>query len=131
MIEMKKILLIDDEEDFCFFVKANLENTKEFEVITTSKAQEGIELAQKEKPDLILLDILMPEMSGSDVAQVLLNNPETKNIPIIFITAIVTKDEIGPETMKKIGGRNFIAKPITTKELIKAIKKVLGKTIEE
>ena len=67
---------------------------------------EAIELAQKEKPDLILLDILMPEMSGGDVAQVLLNNPETKNIPIIFITAIVTKDEIGPETIKKIGGRN-------------------------
>ena len=126
MIEKKKILLIDDEEDFCFFVKANLENTKEFEVITTSKSQEGIELAQREKPDLILLDILMPEMTGGEVAQVLLDNPETKNIPIIFITAIVTKDEIGPETIKKIGGRNFIAKPIATKELIKAIKKVLG-----
>jgi CheY-like chemotaxis protein len=81
------------------------------------------ELAQKEKPDLILLDILMPEMSGSDVAEVLLENPETNKIPIIFLTAIVTKEEIGPEILRKIGGRNFIAKPITTKELVTAIKR--------
>lgn len=125
MTDKKKILLIDDEEDFCFFVKGNLENTGKFEIIATTRSKEGIELAREEKPDLILLDILMPEMSGDEVAGVLLDDPETNKIPIIFLTAMVTKEDVGTETVKKIGERNFIAKPITTEELVAGIKKVL------
>lgn len=121
----KRILLIDDEKDFCFFVKANLENTGDFEVTTTTRGKEGIKLAQKEKPDLILLDIMMPEMPGDEVAEILLNNPETSKIPIIFLTAIVTKKEMGDEAIKKIGKQNFIAKPITSEELADSINRVL------
>ncbi|MCK4278937.1 MAG: response regulator [Desulfurellaceae bacterium] len=121
----KRILLIDDEEDFCFFVKANLENTGDFEVTTITRGKEGIELAQKEKPDLILLDIMMPEMPGDEVAEILLNNPETSKIPIIFLTAMVTKKEMGDEAIKEIGKQNFIAKPITSEELADSINRVL------
>ncbi|RLG29586.1 response regulator [Methanosarcinales archaeon] len=124
MAEKKKILLIDDEKDLCFFLKANLENTGEFDVIVSNRGDKGIKLAQREKPDLILLDILMPEMSGDEVAEILLDNPATAKIPIIFLTAMVTKEEIG-NVVKERGGRNFIAKPITTEELVGAIKKVL------
>jgi len=124
MAEKKKILLIDDEKDLCFFLKANLENTGEFDVIVSNRGDKGIKLAQREKPDLILLDILMPEMSGDEVAEILLDNPATAKIPIIFLTAMVTKEEIG-NIVKERGGRNFIAKPITTEELVGAIKKVL------
>ncbi|MCD6380195.1 response regulator [bacterium] len=126
MAEKKKILLIDDEEDLCFFLKANLENTGEFDVLVSNTGDTGIKLAQKEKPDLIFLDILMPKMSGDEVAEILLDNPATNKIPIIFLTAMVTKEEIGDVALKKRGGRYFIAKPITTKELVGAIKKVLG-----
>jgi CheY-like chemotaxis protein len=125
MVEKKRILLIDDEKDLCFFLKTNLENTGEFDVLVSNRGNKGIELAQGEKPDLILLDILMPEMSGDEVAEILLENPVTAKIPIIFLTAMVTKEEIGDVMLKKRGGRNFIAKPITTKEVIAAIKKVL------
>jgi CheY-like chemotaxis protein len=125
MMEKKRILLIDDEKDLCFFLKTNLENTGEFDVLVSNRGDEGIELAQREKPDLILLDILMPGMSGDEVAEILLENPATAKIPIIFLTAMVTKEEIGDIMSKKRGGRNFIAKPITTKEVIVAIKKVL------
>lgn len=125
MVEKKRILLIDDEKDLCFFLKTNLENTGEFDVLVSNRGDEGIELAQREKPDLILLDILMPGMSGDEVAEILLENPATAKIPIIFLTAMVTKEEIGDVMLKKRGGRNFIAKPITTKEIIAAIKKVL------
>jgi CheY-like chemotaxis protein len=125
MVEKKRILLIDDEKDLCFFLKTNLENTGEFDVLVSNRGDEGIELAQREKPDLILLDILMPGMSGDEVAEILLENPATAKIPIIFLTAMVTKEEIGDIMSKKRGGRNFIAKPITTKEVIVAIKKVL------
>ena len=125
MAEKKRILLIDDEKDLCFFLKANLENTGEFDVLVSTRGDKGIELAQREKPDLILLDILMPGMSGDEVAEILLENPATAKIPIIFLTAMVTKEEIGDVALKKRGGRNFMAKPITTEEIVGAIKKVL------
>jgi CheY-like chemotaxis protein len=126
MQSKKKILLIDDEKDFCFFVKCNLENTGEFKVIATGSGKEGIQLACKEKPDLILMDLNMPEMSGGEVAQFLSDRPDTKAIPIIFLTALITEYEIGSESMGNIGGKNFIAKPIGTKDLIANIKKILG-----
>ncbi len=118
-----KILIIDDEEDFCFFVKGNLENTGEFDVLVTASGKEGIKLARGEKPDLILLDIHMPEMSGDEVAHILSDRPETKEIPVVFLTALVTKGEV--ESMASIGKRNYIAKPVTTNELVTIVKEIL------
>ena len=125
MAEKRRILLIDDEKDLCFFLKTNLENTGEFDVLVSNRGDKGIKLAQEERPDLILLDILMPGMSGDEVAEFLLDNPATAKIPIIFLTSMVTKEEIGDNSMKKRGGRSFMAKPITTEEIVAAIKKVL------
>ena len=125
MKDKKKILLIDDEEDFCFFVRKNLERTGEFEVMTATEGKEGINLARRENPDLILLDIVMPKMDGSGVAKVLLDDPKTRQIPLIFLTAIVTKEEIGFESIGEIGGHNFIAKPVNTERLTCCIKDVL------
>ena len=126
MIEKKKILLIDDEEDFSFFVRKNLEATGEFEVITANRGEEGINLAIKNKPDLILLDIYMPRLSGPDVAEILNNGPKTKEIPVIFLTALVSPQEMGVESTKEIGGRLFIAKPVDTERLVSSIKTVMG-----
>ena len=125
MKSKKKILLVDDEEDFCFFVKGNLENTGEFDVLATTSGKEGIKLVRGEKPDLILLDLNMPEMSGDEVAQILSDKPDTKAIPVIFLTALVTKDEMGNKSMANIGGYNYIAKPVTTKELVAVIREIL------
>jgi len=122
----KKILLIDDEDDFCFFLKGNLENTGEFDVLTTTSGKEGIKFARGEKPDLILLDLNMPEMSGGEVAQILSDRPETKAIPLVFLTALITKDELGNENMANIGGYNYIAKPVATKELLAVIGEILN-----
>ena len=131
MPEKKKILLIDDEEDFCFFVRQNLEQVGEFEVITANCGEEGINLAREQKPDLILLDIIMPKMMGDDVAAALINDPKTENIPLVFLTAQVSEGEIGVESIKEIGGHLFIAKPVNTEKLISAIKTVLSKRINE
>ncbi len=125
----KKILLVDDEEDFCFFMKKNLEGTNEFQVITATEGREGIDLARKERPDLILLDIVMPGVSGVDMADALLNDPETKQIPIIFLTAVVAEGEMDGNPVTKIGGRNFIAKTVGIKKIIAFIKEVLEKQV--
>lgn len=126
MPEKTRILIIDDEEDFCYFVKLNLEKTQEFEVLATTDAREGINLARMQKPDLVLLDICMPVMDGSEVASHLLEDERTKNIPIVFLTALVQKDEIKDESAL-IAGRIFIAKPIMPGELAAKIKEVLGR----
>lgn len=125
-MDRKKILLIDDEKDFLFFVKRNLENTGEFHVIEAASGKEGVEIAAEEKPDLILLDISMPEMSGEEVVKRLSKIPETKKTPVIFLTALVTKHEIEEGGISNIAGHRFIAKPIVTKQLVPAINTTLG-----
>lgn len=126
MENKRKLLIIDDEEDFCYFVKLNLERSGKFQVLVASHAQAGINSAKVNQPDLILLDILMPDMDGSQVAENLLLEPTTKNIPIIFLTALAQKKEI-ESAEGVIGGRTFIAKPVTPQELIARIEIVLGK----
>ncbi len=119
-----KILIIDDEEDFCHLVKRNLESTGEFRVFFAHNAQDGITLAKVERPDVILLDIMMPAISGAEAAALLKQNDKTKNIPIIFLTAVVTREDLG-DVMKEIGDNRYIAKPVKTQELIDSIHEVI------
>ncbi|MCX5827873.1 MAG: response regulator [Deltaproteobacteria bacterium] len=124
MAEPVQILMIDDEEPFSFFVKLNLETDSRFKVTTAPRGDEGLKLAKSIKPDLILLDIMMPGMFGTEVAGKLLEDPRTKYIPIIFLTAALKKEE-ADEMDGRIGGREFIAKPITKEELISRIEATL------
>lgn len=120
-----RILLIDDEEDFSYLVKLNLEKTGKFTVTTAASGPEGLILAAKEHPDLILLDIIMPELSGGQVAEQLLENPETADIPVLFVTAIASRTEVQSQ-QGKIGGRRFIAKPVTPEELMAKIDRLFA-----
>jgi CheY-like chemotaxis protein len=116
----KTILIVDDEEDFCHFVKLNLEQTGSFEVLTASNGQDGIKIAERYQPDLILLDIIMPQMTGTQVAEVLRGNKATKDIPIIFVTAIVKRGEVGSKDYQ-FGGNYFVFKPVKLDELLSEI----------
>ena len=120
-----RVLIVDDEEDFCYFIKNNLEDTGEFDILTANNGEQGIAAAKEASPDLILLDIIMPGISGTEVAENLLRDPQTRQIPIIFLTAVVTKEELGSQTLREIGGNKFIAKVAETSDLIGAIKEVL------
>jgi len=124
-MDKKKILLIDDEEDFCFFVKLNLERTGEYQVFTATDGIEGIRLAKQLKPDLIFLDIVMPKMDGGRVAEILLEDESTKNIPFVFVSAVVKKDEL-VKRGGEIGRRDFITKPVVSESLIEKIEQVLA-----
>jgi CheY-like chemotaxis protein len=119
-VSKKTILIIDDEEDFCLFVKLNLEQTGNFEVLTANSGAEGINIANRYQPDLILLDIIMPNMTGTQVAEALRNNKATKDIPIIFVTAIVKRGEVGAMDYQ-FGGNYFVFKPVKLTELIHEI----------
>ncbi|MFH1459468.1 MAG: response regulator [Candidatus Omnitrophota bacterium] len=125
MFSQTKILIIDDEPDHCNFVKKNLEFRGSFTVFIAYSGEEGIALAKTDKPDLILLDLMMPAMCGTDVAILLQEDCLTKNIPIIFLTAIVTPEDVELKDIKNIGGYNYMAKPADTKKLISGIVTVL------
>lgn len=111
--------------DFCFFLKYNLERSGKYRVLTAASGLDGIRLARQYKPDLIFLDIMMPGMDGGDVAYSLSEDELTKRIPIVFLTALVTKEEIG-ENGKYIAGREYIAKPVTTEFMVEKIEHYLA-----
>ena len=119
-----KIFIIDDEEEICKLSKSILEKTGRFEVMFSTKAIGAIDLIKSYKPDLILLDFVMPDMNGSIVAERLLEDSSTRDIPLVFLTALVEKSEI-EETSGIKGGRFFIAKPVMSKELISRIDSIL------
>lgn len=121
---VKKVLLIDDEEDFCFFVKKNLELGGRFNVVTATDGSKAVDLAKEQKPDIILLDIVMPKVEGGDVCRMLSDDEATQNIPVLFLTGIVDKSQ--QNLIKEIKGHKFLAKPITPEELIQAIDDELG-----
>jgi len=124
MLDKKKILVIDDEEDICKFTKSVLERTGRFEVLVSTDALMGINLAKSNQPDLILLDVNMPNIDGGEVAQQLNDCKSTSEIPIAFLTALLRKEEAG-EASGKIGRHFFIAKPVSPKELIEKIESIL------
>ena len=123
----KKVLIVDDEENFCKIVKLNLEE-ENYDVQTECKGINVLNVANKFQPDIILLDYIMPQMDGGDVLRQLQSNPSTTDIPVVFLTAIATKDDT-KDNSSLIGGHHVLAKPITTGELVEAIEKLSKKNI--
>jgi CheY-like chemotaxis protein len=122
--DLKKILIIDDEVDICNFTKRVLDRTGKFETFVTQDSEDGIFIAKSKKPDLILLDINMPKLDGGAVAQELSQYQVTSDIPIVFVTALLKKEEV--EGDGKINKHFFLPKPISADELVAKIEEILG-----
>ena len=121
----KKILLIEDEKILSEMYETRLKK-EGFEVINTRDAEGGLELIKKEKPDLILLDLLLPGMQGQEALRVLKEDPKTKDIPVIIFSNYDT-----PEVRKeaeKYGVRYILKANITTRDLVELVKKEMGET---
>ena len=110
-----KILIVDDVVSNVLLLKILLTNEK-FQVCTANNGTTAIEQARKEHPDLILLDVMMPDISGFDAAVVLKKDPETKEIPIIFLTALNTPQDLVHGF--KVGASDFLTKPFNKEELV-------------
>ncbi|MDA8084358.1 MAG: response regulator [Nitrospiraceae bacterium] len=122
---MKKILIVDDEKNFCALLKLNLEKRGPFEVLTTTNPHDALQLAKENRPDLILLDILMPEMDGMSLAAALKGDKDTKDIVIAFLTALVNEEDV--RDMKgRAGVDYFFSKLGTTEELMVSISGILS-----
>lgn len=124
--EKKRVLVIDDEASFARMVKLNLEKTGEFEVRVENKATSAVAAAREFKPDLVLLDVIMPTMDGGDVANQIKRDRALKETPIIFLTATVSKREAGEGGFNS-GGELFLAKPVSVELLIQRINERIRK----
>ena len=121
---MKNILIVDDEEDILFTIKCGLETiNKEYKIKTAKNGTECFELLKKETPDLILLDLMMPNMDGWQVLDIILENPNWRDIPVFIITGIGT-DKF-KEQAKELG-ITYIEKPFTVEVLKNKIDNYLS-----
>ncbi len=121
----KKILVVDDEAGLTRMVKRGLEATGKYLVMEENKGKNAIAAAIQFKPDLVILDVMMPDLDGGTVAAALAEIRELKHVPVVFLTAIVTKGETAP-TGSFIGGHTFLAKPVDLKNLITCIESHIG-----
>jgi len=118
----KKALIIDDNENNLTLEKDLLE-VAGYLVFTAENATIGIALARSEKPDIIIMDMRLPDMRGSEAAKILLGETGTKDIPVVFVTASVLAE--GIEEIKSIPNAAFVSKPINTRTFAKDIGRFL------
>ena len=123
---IKKILVVDDEAVLTKMVKMNLERTGNYEVRTENEGSKALQAARDFKPDLIFMDVMMPDMSGDEVIAEIRDDPNLASIPYVFMTAIVSKAET-EEMGSTIGGNEFLAKPVKTEEIVATIERILAK----
>lgn len=122
----KRILLVDDDPGITRSIKLNLETTGCYEVQTENVAVNAFTTARRFKPDLIVLDVMMPGEDGGEIAAQMKASSSLKEVPIVFLTAIVSKKETnGREST--IGSMSYLAKPVEWIELQRCIEGHLGK----
>lgn len=119
----KKILVVEDEKDIAESIKARLVLEK-YDVILAGNGEEGVKTARAEKPNLIIMDIMMPGVDGLECTKVLKSDPETKKIPILVLTALPQVQDA--ENAFQAGANDFLNKPFTNDRLIQKITKLLG-----
>jgi len=121
----RKVLIVDDEEDFLKIIKLNLEEAGKFEVMTLSNAKKLISQLHSFKPEVILLDLLMPGVGGLEICDMLNNDPMGQGLPIIILSAL-DKDSDKLAAYKK-GVVDYLVKPIEKDTLISKIENALEK----
>jgi putative two-component system response regulator len=128
--ESMKILIVDDNEIDLELLEAILNNLGFQNIVTSESGKEAIQLAEEHQPDLFFIDINMPGMTGGEFRGLLKQNPVTKDIPVIFISGMISKEE-----EKELGGRFasgdfIIAKPFSGEKIAQVILAILGKAPE-
>ncbi len=116
----KRILIVDDESGFTRLLRLTLEGTGKFLVEEVNDGRRTLEVARYFKPDIVFLDVVMPEIDGGDVAKLLRADAELAAVPIVFLTAIVSQKEARHQS--DIGGFPFLAKPVSMEAIVKAVE---------
>lgn len=122
----KKILVVDDEEEVLQLLSKQL-SAQGYQVLLAKTGQEALDRTKSDMPNLILMDIVLPDLEGSEVVKILKDDPQTVHIPVVFLSGIVTRDNQQSKSEVKVGGRLFdaIPKPFNSQELINAVRKTI------
>lgn len=120
------ILVVDDEKDILDWLEKKL-SSETYVVLMALTAKEALEKARRHKPDLILMDIVLPDMEGSEVVRILAGDSLTAHIPVIFMSGIVSKEDEHTQIELNVGGRLYraVSKPFEFEELLKEIQETL------
>ncbi len=122
----KKILLVDDEAGFTNLLKMNLERSGEYEVHVQNDSTQALATARSFQPNIILLDVVMPEMDGGDVQALLEADPNLSKVPIIMLTALVDSTEISAGAVAQSGEQMVMPKPVDLELLKRVIEETLA-----
>jgi DNA-binding response OmpR family regulator len=125
MPKKKKIMIVDDEENLLILIR-DLLASKGFDIVTAGNGKEALDVVEKENPDLLILDIMMPGMKGTDVARKIRKNPKTSRTKIIFLTILKSK-EINYRILKKLMITDYITKPFDNQDLVRRINWAISK----
>jgi len=120
-MEKPSILVVDDEQTIRSLARRFLSD--KFAILEASDGKEAVDMARKHKPDLILMDIMMPNMDGYCACSIIKNDQPTKRIPVVMLTGIGY--ELNKKLAKEVGARGYITKPFTSKELLDTIGRFL------
>lgn len=125
---MKKVLVVEDERDLAELLAYNLEK-EGYQALVTGTGVEGLETARRELPDLILLDLMLPGMMGTEVCSALRHSDKTRGIPVLMLTA--RGDEIDRVVGFEMGADDYIVKPFSMRELMLRIRAILRRSSQE
>jgi CheY-like chemotaxis protein len=121
----KRILVVDDEASITTLLQLNLEKTGDYTVRTANHGEQVLPAVREFKPDVVLLDVMMPGMDGGVVAEKIQTSPDCKDVSLVFLTAAVKREEI-EACGGVIGGFPYVAKPLNVKGVISVIEKQLA-----
>jgi DNA-binding response OmpR family regulator len=121
-MDKRRILVVDDEAGVTRMLKLFLEATQAYEVRTENHGSRAVAAVREFRPHLVLLDVVMPDMDGATVAAEIGADAKLKDTPIVFLTALVTREEAGGSG-RNIGGRPFVAKPVDPDRIVELIEK--------
>ena len=119
-----KIMIIDDEKNIVKMLKLNLDATDKYEVRVNHEPLKAISAIAEFFPDLLILDVMMPGLQGSEIAEMLAVDPKLKNIRVLFLTALAKNNQL--KVSRSIEGRRFIAKPVKMSNLIACLDEELA-----
>ena len=125
---MKKVLVVEDERDLAELLAYNLEK-EGYQALVTGTGLEGLETARRELPDLMLLDLMLPGMMGTEVCSALRHSDKTRGIPVLMLTA--RGDEIDRVVGFEMGADDYIVKPFSMRELMLRIRAILRRSSKE
>ena len=120
-----RVLIVDDDVNLSRLSAMILEHSGGYEVVTEKDSRRAIAVARQFQPEIMLLDVDMPEKSGGEVAQEAKNDPMLRGVPILFLTGLVSKAEAGNEEVES-GGMSFLAKPVLPEVLLSSVNKLVG-----